>query len=227
MRHIKPCGHLTQALCPLLDLGLILVPSSNLALKARFLGLGLFLDPCTDWDKANISQFKNTSTASRSFLLESGGARRPCLMAKCFKQLVPSQDSSLEDDDLLDLTFVYVINMINLLDMNVCILPYRAASGYHREGVRRGAFLWRIVWAPKYTCFVMKVSQIYLVNTVETPSSNSAWKEDFFIFIFSFVIKKRSKESVDAIKIDIKFLIETFNSTIQQVLHHMLWCLSS
>ena len=76
-----------------------------------------------------------------TFLLESGGARRPCLMAKCFKQLVPSQDSSLEDDDLLDLTFVYVINMKNLLDMNVCILPYRAASGYHREGVRRGAFL--------------------------------------------------------------------------------------
>ena len=45
-----------------------------------------------------------TSTASLSFLLESGGARRPSLRAKCFKQLVPSQDSSLlEPDDLLDL----------------------------------------------------------------------------------------------------------------------------
>ena len=48
----------------------------------------------------------DTSTASLSFLLVSGGARRPSFMAKCFKQLAPSQYSSLlEFDDLLDLQY--------------------------------------------------------------------------------------------------------------------------
>ena len=85
-------------------MGLVLDPSSILALKALFLGLRMFLDPCEVGIKQMFLSKMCTSTASLSFLLESGGARRPSLRTKCFKQLGPSQDSSLlELDDFLDL----------------------------------------------------------------------------------------------------------------------------